>query len=85
MSLTSNQTRQGQANYVLYRLAAAQHAYPSQCNGSSLVAAPNNTCIFNDVTSGKNGRCNRTAVLCTAGIGWDGPTGLGTPNGTGAF
>ncbi len=23
--------------------------------------------------------------LCKAGPGWDGPTGLGTPNGTGAF
>lgn len=23
--------------------------------------------------------------LCTAGTGWDGPTGLGTPNGTGGF
>lgn len=38
-----------------------------------------------DVTSGRNGRCGRTPVLCTAGTGWDGPTGLGTPNGTGAF
>lgn len=38
-----------------------------------------------DVTSGRNGRCSRTPVLCTAGTGWDGPTGLGTPNGTGAF
>ena len=24
-------------------------------------------------------------MLCTAGAGWDGPTGLGTPNGTAAF
>ena len=38
-----------------------------------------------DVTSGSNGRCRRTPVLCTAGLGWDGPTGLGTPNGVGAF
>ena len=37
-----------------------------------------------DVTSGTNGSCGGTA-LCTAGTGWDGPTGLGTPNGTGAF
>jgi MYXO-CTERM domain-containing protein len=37
---------------------------------------------FNDVTSGSNdnqGICND--VMCTAGKGWDGPTGLGTPNG----
>lgn len=44
-----------------------------------------NTAALYDVTSGKNGRCNRTPVLCTAGAGWDGPTGLGTPNGTAAF
>jgi hypothetical protein len=37
-----------------------------------------------DVTGGNNGTC-APAVLCTAGAGWDGPTGLGTPNGTGAF
>jgi len=40
---------------------------------------------LNDVTSGSNGRCKRTAYLCTAGPGYDGPTGLGTPNGVGAF
>jgi hypothetical protein len=39
---------------------------------------------LNDVTSGSNGTCP-TAVWCTAGTGWDGPTGLGTPNGTSAF
>jgi hypothetical protein len=37
-----------------------------------------------DVRGGSNGRC-RPAVWCTAGTGWDGPTGLGTPKGTGAF
>jgi hypothetical protein len=37
-----------------------------------------------DVTSGTNGTCS-PAVLCTAGAGWDGPTGFGTPNGTAAF
>src|SRR5262249_50404991 len=37
-----------------------------------------------DVTSGSNGSCGGT-YLCTAGAGYDGPTGLGTPNGTGAF
>jgi hypothetical protein len=47
-----------------------------------------------DVTSGSNGNCTRktrrggssgAAYLCTAGQGYDGPTGLGTPNGTGGF
>ena len=37
-----------------------------------------------DVTSGTNGSCSPTQ-WCTAGTGWDGPTGLGTPNGTGGF
>jgi subtilase family serine protease len=39
---------------------------------------------LNDVTSGSNGSCS-PAVWCTSGSGWDGPTGLGTPNGTSAF
>jgi len=37
-----------------------------------------------DVTSGSNGSCGR-GYLCTAGPGYDGPTRLGTPNGTGGF
>ena len=39
---------------------------------------------LNDVTSGSNGSCGGS-YLCTAGSGYDGPTGLGTPNGVGAF
>jgi subtilase family serine protease len=42
------------------------------------------TSSLNDVTSGSNGSCGGS-YLCTAGTGYDGPTGLGTPNGTGAF
>lgn len=39
-----------------------------------------------DVTSGNNGTCpTKTPQWCTARAGWDGPTGLGTPNGAGAF
>jgi hypothetical protein len=37
-----------------------------------------------DVTSGSDGTCS-PAYLCTAQAGYDGPTGLGTPNGTAAF
>lgn len=39
---------------------------------------------LNDVTSGVNGTCS-PSYLCTAGVGYDGPTGLGTPNGLAAF
>ena len=37
-----------------------------------------------DVTSGSNGSCP-TTQWCNARTGWDGPTGLGTPNGAAAF
>jgi subtilase family serine protease len=37
-----------------------------------------------DVTSGANGSCS-TAYLCTAEVGYDGPTGWGTPDGVAAF
>ena len=38
---------------------------------------------LNDIVSGSNGSCG--SYLCTAGPGYDGPTGLGTPNGIAAF
>jgi subtilase family serine protease len=37
-----------------------------------------------DVTSRSNGACS-PSYLCTGSPGYDGPTGLGTPNGAGAF
>jgi subtilase family serine protease len=37
-----------------------------------------------DVSSGSNGACS-PAYLCTAASGYDGPTGVGTPNGPAAF
>lgn len=39
---------------------------------------------LNDVTLGSNGSCTPNA-LCQAGTGWDGPSGLGTPNGVNAL
>ena len=39
---------------------------------------------LNDITSGNNGSCGGT-YFCTAATGYDGPTGNGTPWGTGAF
>ena len=42
------------------------------------------TSSLHDVTSGSNGSCGGS-YLCTAGVGYDGPTGLGSPNGTGGF
>jgi subtilase family serine protease len=43
-----------------------------------------NTGALFDVTSGSNGSCGGS-YLCTGAVGYDGPTGLGTPNGSSAF
>jgi hypothetical protein len=42
-------------------------------------AAQNGTGALDDVVSGSNGRCGN--YLCNAGVGYDGPTGLGSPYG----
>jgi hypothetical protein len=55
--------------YALYGLG-------SQGPGYSYAHVAN----FFDVTTGKNGTCS--GALCNAGAGWDGPTGIGSPNGT---
>jgi subtilase family serine protease len=56
--------------------------------GNSATVTPaypyGHTSALFDVTSGSNGNCGGS-YLCTAGPGYDGPTGLGTPDGTGAF
>jgi hypothetical protein len=38
---------------------------------------------LNDITSGSDGSCGN--LLCNAGPGWDGPTGVGSPDGLGAL
>ncbi len=43
-------------------------------------AAQNGTGVLDDVTSGSDGSCSGS-YLCTAGTGYDGPTGLGSPYG----
>jgi hypothetical protein len=41
---------------------------------------------FHDITAGVNGTCPAgSSYLCHAGRGFDAPTGLGTPSGTGGF
>jgi subtilase family serine protease len=56
-------------------------------NGASANYGSNpysNLTSLNDVTSGSNGSCGGT-YLCTGAVGYDGPTGLGTPSGATAF
>jgi hypothetical protein len=50
-------------------------------HGTDALGLPySKTGAFFDVTSGTNGSCSGS-YLCTAGAGFDGPTGVGTPNG----
>ncbi len=75
--------RQGQANYVLYPLAAAQATqsiYPSQCNGSNTSSPPASTRIFHDVTVGNNVVPGEVGSDYQAGPGYDLTTGLGSVN-----
>ena len=75
MALVNQKTnsRQGQANFVLYPLAASQNT--ASCNSST---PPLNTCIFNDITQGNNSVPGLTGF--TAGPGYDLATGLGSVN-----
>jgi len=92
MALVNQQTgsRQGNANYVFYKLDAKQS--DASCNAS---ASPASTCIFNDVTSGTNAMpCAAGSPDCTtssgyqygilpgynAATGYDLATGLGSVN-----
>jgi subtilase family serine protease len=68
-------------------LIASVYALAGNARGITYGSFPySHTASLFDVTSGSNGHCSAsTRYLCTAGTGFDGPTGLGTPNGTGAF
>jgi len=62
----------------IYALAgnASSTAYPA-----SLAYA--NTAALHDVSAGSTGSC--ATLMCIAGAGYDGPTGVGSPIGLGAF
>ena len=65
-------------------IIASMYALAGNTSGIDNGSYPySHTSSLNDVTSGSNGSCGND--LCNAVTGWDGPTGLGTPNGTGAF
>jgi pro-kumamolisin-like protein/Big-like domain-containing protein len=66
-------SRQGQANFVLYPLAAGQSA--ANCNAS---APPQAQCIFNDITVGNNNVPGQTGFSATPG--YDLATGWGSVN-----
>ena len=67
-------------------LIAATYALSGNTSGvaSQSPYAIGSSANLHDVTSGNNGSCGGS-YLCTAQAGFDGPTGLGTPNGAGAY
>jgi large repetitive protein len=75
MALIAQKTnsRQGQANFVLYPLAAAQNA--ANCSATS---PPQSQCIFNDITVGNNNVPGQTGFSATPG--YDLATGWGSVN-----
>ena len=62
----------------------AIYALSGNTAGTPAAIAYANTASLFDVTSGSNGSCS-PAYLCTGEVGYDGPTGNGTPDGTAAF
>ena len=61
----------------VYALSGTTTGYPAAYTWT-------HTSALNDITAGSNGTCP-TTIWCHAATGWDGPTGLGTPNGTSGF
>jgi hypothetical protein len=59
-------------------IVAAAYALTGSAASAGGFAYANPT-WFNDVTSGSNAVSCTFTYLCTAGVGFDGPTGLGTP------
>jgi hypothetical protein len=65
---------------AVYALAGG---VPAGTNAQSVPYTDMNGSSSHDVTTGSNGTCN--TIMCTAGVGYDGPSGLGTPHGTVGF
>ena len=65
-------------------IIASVYALSGHTKGYANAIPYHHTPSLFDVTSGSNGSCATTA-WCDARASWDGPTGLGTPRGTGAF
>jgi hypothetical protein len=88
--------RQGNANFVFYKLAAGENLANCNVNGNAiLTTAPATSCIFNDITADTNAvPCAQGSPNCgaegtapigvltgyTSGVGFDLTTGLGSVN-----
>ncbi len=65
----------------VYALAGGLPAGTSAASG--LYGHLGDAAVLHDVTSGSNGSCS--TIMCKGAVGYDGPTGVGTPSGIGAF
>jgi hypothetical protein len=65
-------------------MLAAMYALAGNAGSNPADDIYTHTSDFNDVTSGSDGSCS-PAYLCTAETGYDGPTGIGTPEGIGGL
>src|SRR5580692_3637478 len=65
-------------------MLAAMYALAGNAGSNPADDIYTHTSDFNDVTSGSDGSCS-PAYLCTAETGYDGPTGIGTPDGIGGL
>jgi subtilase family serine protease len=81
---------QGRAGWQVYGgtslaspLIASVYALGGNLSAPASYTYANRTALF-DVSTGSNGSCGG-GYLCTGAAGYDGPTGLGTPNGLTAF
>ncbi|WP_194921114.1 putative Ig domain-containing protein, partial [Catenulispora rubra] len=61
-------------------MVAAMYALAGNAGATPAQDIYQHTANFYDITSGNDGSCS-PSYLCTAGVGYDGPTGIGTPNG----
>jgi subtilase family serine protease len=69
-----------------YALAAGTTSSPSPSSAAVPAAlAYAHPGSLNYVSSGSNGNCGNDLCNAADGTAWNGPTGLGTPDGTGAF
>ncbi|MEY9894880.1 subtilase family serine protease [Catenulispora sp. MAP5-51] len=62
-------------------MVAAMYALAGNAGATPAQDVYQHTSNFYDVTSGKDASSCSPSYLCTAGTGFDGPTGIGTPNG----
>ena len=67
------------ASPIIASVYALTGGVPAGINASQIPYANAATAYFHDVLGGTNGTC--ATSMCLSDIGYDGPTGLGTPNG----